>query len=746
MKTISTKFLALAMAMLMVVSVFTGCGKADVPDAPVTDGTEQGQQAIGDKVYEDAGKVIITDTFYPQYPEVGEYDAMKARLKKWFDESLENGNLFSAKIGADEFDKVFARMTKDVKRTVNEDGNELITATFTDEASFVEFKVEAILYGHNPSLDYVIYVSNTSSTQNTPVISKLNAIDSDFEMKSAGGYTVHTNRGSGEDIDDFKPIVEKLSLAEPKKTYNVVGGSSSNKTGFPFFDVIGRDEGIIMAIGWSGQWESNFEFISNSTFNIKARQQTFNAVLLPEETIRTPRIVMTYFTGDEEYGHNIWRRLVLSDYTPPSDDPEGYKAPICVSTWGRTVAGIKKYLPYAKDLPFDLFFIDAGWYSQGHPPTDKYGTALRLEEGHIWHHFLGEWSENKALYPNGMKEVADFVHSETDFKFMLWWMIEDGRYRVVDKWTFDKSNYFMTKKADGTYYGDQALDLSRAEVADMLINYFSKYIDEVGIDCVRLDKSTSLDGHWDYKDATRCAEEGVEAGTREGITEAKYIENFYRIWQTLYEKYPGFMLDNCSSGGRRIDIEMTRLGIPLWRTDFQGNSEADQAMTQYLAKWIPLNCVGNMTTDTYNYRSDYSAMNIASLPTSQESADQIRPVVEEFIKLRPYWYGDYYQLLPEDRSNETWQAYMLYRKDWQEGMLVTIRRAGAAIQRQTVKLEGLIADREYTLHNIDDEGTENDIVMTGKALMESGISFMQDPRTIHCYIISLNRIETDIIR
>jgi len=55
-------------------------------------------------------------------------------------------------------------------------------------------------------------------------------------------------------------------------------------------------------------------------------------------------------------------------------------------------------------------------------------------------------------------------------------------------------------------------------------------------------------------------------------------------------------------------------------------------------------------------------------------------------------------------------------------------------------------DREYTLHNIDDEGTENDIVKTGKELMETGFDAVQDPRTIECYIISLNRVDTDVIR
>ncbi len=744
MKTRFSKFLALVMAMLMTASAFAGCGGSEMPDVPADDTQSEdiGNNNEENK-YPDAGKVVITDTFYPQYPEVGEYDEMKARLKKWFDEGLETGNIFSATVGEDSFDKVFSRMEKDVKRETNADGDELITATFTDAASNVQFKLEATLYGHNPSVDYVIYLSNISSDANTPLITDLYSLDSDFEMSSPTGYTIHTNEGSHESLDDFKPIVDALNRTNSQTTYGVIGGSSSYGTGFPFFDVIGKDEGIIMAIGWSGQWKSDFKWLSKDGFNMKARQEDFAAVLLPNETIRMPRIVMTYFTGDEEYGHNIWRRLVISDYTPPSDDPEGFKAPLCASTWGRTAKKIKEYLPYYKDSCVELFFIDAGWYSQGHPANEE-GYALQQTAPHIWYDFLGDWSQSKILYPNGINEVTDFVHEEMNMKFMLWWMIEDARPHIQDQWTFDEKYYFMTKNADGSYNTQQALCLDEDETADMIIEYFSDYMDNQGLDAIRIDKSTSLKHHYAYKDRQREAKDGVP---RVGITEAKYVVNFYRIWDTLYEKYPRFFLDNCSSGGRRIDIEMAKRGYPLWRTDKNNDNEANQAMTQYLAKWLPLNNIGNLSAnDTYFNRSKYSATNIISLSTDEQTAQKSLAALEEFKLLRPYWYGDYYQLLEENRDTTVWQAYQLYREDWQKGFFVVIRRPEAKMIRQNVKLEGLMEDREYIIHNIDDEGTENDIRKTGKELMNTGIDFSQDLMSISCYTIELVRNDTDIIR
>ena len=66
--------------------------------------------------------------------------------------------------------------------------------------------------------------------------------------------------------------------------------------------------------------------------------------------------------------------------------------------------------------------------------------------------------------------------------------------------------------------------------------------------------------------------------------------------------------------------------------------------------------------------------------------------------------------------------------------------------KQNVKLEGLMEDREYRIHNIDDADDKNDKILTGKELMEKGIDFSMDIMTIQCFTIELVRIDTDVIR
>jgi alpha-galactosidase len=53
---------------------------------------------------------------------------------------------------------------------------------------------------------------------------------------------------------------------------------------------------------------------------------------------------------------------------------------------------------------------------------------------------------------------------------------------------------------------------------------------------------------------------------RIGITEIGYVEGLYTIWDDLLNRHPGLRIDNCASGGRRIDIEMMSRSFVVWRT------------------------------------------------------------------------------------------------------------------------------------------------------------------------------------
>ncbi|MBP5206826.1 MAG: alpha-galactosidase, partial [Clostridia bacterium] len=139
------------------------------------------------------------------------------------------------------------------------------------------------------------------------------------------------------------------------------------------------------------------------------------------------------------------------------------------------------------------------------------------------------------------------------------------------------------------------------------------------------------------------------------MNEIKYIMNLYRLWDDLRAKYPDLIIDNCASGGRRIDIETLQRSVPVWRTDAfcEPDCDADAIQTQTFGfnRFIP--CAGGACKrpgDTYAQRSAYSPALVGSWwwtdrpePT-KEQFEWMARVCEEYRLLRPYFSCDFYPL------------------------------------------------------------------------------------------------------
>lgn len=57
--------------------------------------------------------------------------------------------------------------------------------------------------------------------------------------------------------------------------------------------------------------------------------------------------------------------------------------------------------------------------------------------------------------------------------------------------------------------------------------------------------------------------QAADVEDRQGITEIRHIEGLYKLWDELRQEFPNLIIDNCSSGGRRIDMETISRSLPL---------------------------------------------------------------------------------------------------------------------------------------------------------------------------------------
>ena len=115
---------------------------------------------------------------------------------------------------------------------------------------------------------------------------------------------------------------------------------------------------------------------------------------------------------------------------------------------------------------------------------------------------------------------------------------------------------------------------------------------------------------------------------RRGITEIKYINGLYALWDRLLERFPHLLIDNCASGGKRIDIETLRRSVPLWRSDSctAANYLIQGMQNQQLAynAWMPYSGAGTgRIFDAYRIRSAYSG-SLGTAYTMDSSSDPSR--------------------------------------------------------------------------------------------------------------------------
>lgn len=685
-------------------------------------------------------------------------------LKKWFESYITDGKApFSftlehvkglggcTEAKTESFKDVSARWKQSVKAS---DGK--YDVTYLDEVSHLKFELTAELYKDVPAFDYVVKVTNVSETESSPVIAGFSSMDMNYHIKKNSQQSVinvENANGSTARADDFEQ--KNYVLEETLNFKNENGRSTDDR--WPYFAVDGTKDGFLLAVAWSGNWDVTFTNVHNIHVGIKVDLLNFKSYLLPGESIRSQRIVFVANEADNAYGHNLFRRMVVNHYTPYCREGKPFTPPIAINFWGgRNTAFISKVAKAYADagIKADTVWLDAAWYGNYPFMGEDKSVGWGATSGGSWEQQIGVWTPNRNLYPHGMKPLADFIHENTPYKMMLWWMMEDGRYNpynhtyeygngekvtvtndVLAHQTFGAESYYTEFYEKDP--GRRVLKLSDEKVFKKVLNYYRYMFSCENIDWMRIDYWARPARSWlvnDKEEATELAGEEFSE-YRSGMTENKYIVNLYRFFDTMYEEFPGWLLDNCCSGGRRLDLEMALRGIPLWRTDYNNASkpdycEANQVQTQYLSRWLPFTGIGvtRPTEDKYYERSFYCAGPcIGGNKLSEEGLTKLKKLVDEYVSIRHFWQGDYYQIVPVANDKTSWQCYELCRDDLDEALVVCIARSETT---QTVtkhrlcryfKLKGLDPKGTYLIHDIDDVECKNDRTDMGYRLMRIGI-------------------------
>ncbi len=548
------------------------------------------------------------------------------------------------------------------------------------------------------AVEWVINFTNTSD-KNSQTLEQVNVVDLTVLSKAGGAFTLYHAKGSDAKRSDFQQISTDLKVGETIHM-QPTGGRSSDTNGFPFFNIESPDHtGIVSAIGWTGTWFSDIAQTKTNGINLKAGMATMKLFLYPGETIRTPSICMLYWKDEDRMaGQNLFRRFLLAHHSRQID---GKFAEYPVSggfNWGDpfpcneysclteefACALIKRYKQFG--ITPEVFWLDAGWYT---------GCGE-------WSTNVGNWTPDSTRFPLGLKPISDVAH-EVVAKFMVWFEPE----RVYKNTMFAKEHPEWMLPDPGN--GDNELfNLGNPKACKWLSGYIGDFIEKSGIDYYRQDFNIRPASFWAKNDAPG----------RTGITEIRYIEGLYAYWDYLLDRFPNLLIDNCASGGRRLDLETISRSAPLWRTDYDyGEPNGYQCHTYGLNFFLPLSGTGVTKTDPYTFRSSLGSAVVLNwkLTNRDMSIPEMQNCIAEFKELRPYFYEDYYPLtgLGDLTGDDVWLAYQMNKPSDNSGIVVAFRRKDNIADHLSVKLEGLNPDAEYAVFNDNDKST---IFKTGKEL------------------------------
>ena len=152
------------------------------------------------------------------------------------------------------------------------------------------------------------------ATQDSPIYRDLESANFILELPDNSDITLHWSRGSHASPNDFEPRTQTLTLGAEAYRLESIGGRSSDGC-MPYFNIANQGGGVVLAIGWTGDWKASFEMISD-------RKVRFTAGLKFQIGSRTSRSVTIH--GHDELSRKLdrWPKSVsTTDAETPDADP-----------------------------------------------------------------------------------------------------------------------------------------------------------------------------------------------------------------------------------------------------------------------------------------------------------------------------------------------------------------------------------------------------------------------------------------
>lgn len=247
-----------------------------------------------------------------------------------------------------------------------------------------------------------------------------------------------------------------------------------------------------------------------------------------EEFSTVPAVLVHAETGglDAAFGElTAYRRRIRRGH------PDHRALPVIYNDYMNTLMGdptTDKLLPLieaAGAVGSEVFVIDAGWYD---------------DDAQGWWDAVGAWDASDSRFPGGIQQVLDAIrrHGMTPG---LWLEPEVVGVRSPLAHTLPPEAFFRRNGVRVTEHGRHHLDLRHPAARAHLDQVVDRIVGEWGVGYLKLDYNINIGP-------------GTENGTESAGAGLLGHHRAHLDWLgSLLDRHPGLILENCASGGLRMD-------------------------------------------------------------------------------------------------------------------------------------------------------------------------------------------------
>jgi len=331
---------------------------------------------------------------------------------------------------------------------------------------------------------------------------------------------------------EFEP--QRVPLAEPAVLESRAGRSSLGH--LPWFALARDGESLFAgAVAWSGNWAVRLEpRASGVALSGGLHDWAFVAELAPGAEIVAPPFVAALAPGQGlDAVATQFARVGRRHWYP--HNPLADRLPVEWNHWWSyedkdlDEAVFRRNVDAAAELGVEVCTLDAGWFGPSDPATH-------------WYEQRGDWDMvNTERFPSGLRALSDYVHAR-GMAFGLWCEIEAiGKGARL---AAERPELVATREGEPLGYVCLGSPAGRAWALATLDRIIGAY----RCDWVKLDFNLDPGAGCDRADHGHGPGDGLYA----------HYRGYYALLAAVRERHPHVVLENCSSGGLRIDLGIAR--------------------------------------------------------------------------------------------------------------------------------------------------------------------------------------------